>query len=53
MSMQRHVQRKTELVEGLDHGILVRGVDVAGSVTLSQPEDALDDRKLGSRSIKT
>jgi hypothetical protein len=51
--MQRHVQRNTDLVERLDHGVLVRGVDVAGSVALSQPEDALDDRELGSSGIET
>ena len=34
------------LVERLDHGVLVCGVDVAWPVALTQPEDRLDDREL-------
>ena len=31
------------LVERLDHGLLVRGVDVAGTHALAEAEDGLDD----------
>lgn len=37
------IMSKPHLVERLDHGILVRGVDVGGTVALAQPEDRLDD----------
>jgi hypothetical protein len=45
--------KKHSLVERLDHSILMRSVDVAGSVALAQPEDRLDDRELGGSSVKT
>lgn len=34
---------KTRSVERLDHGVLVRSVDVGRTVALAQPEDRLDD----------
>jgi hypothetical protein len=40
------------LVERFDHGVLVSGVDVAGTVALAQPEDRLDDRELSRGGIK-
>jgi hypothetical protein len=46
------VHRKTSLVERLDHSVLVCGIDVAGSVALSEPEDRLDDGKLGGGCVQ-
>jgi len=43
---------KKRLVERLDHGILVRGVDVGWTVALAEPEDRLDDREFGRGGIK-
>jgi len=41
------------LVEGLDHSILVRSVDVGRAVALTKSEDRLDDGELGRCGIKT
>ena len=49
--MQRCAGR-SRLVERFDHSVLVRSVDVAGSVALAQPEDRFDDRELSSSCVE-
>jgi len=45
--------KNRDLVEGLDHSVLVSSVDVGRAVALTQPEDRLDDGELGRCGIKT
>ena len=40
-------------IKGLDHGVLVDGVDVAWTVALAKLENRLNDAELGSSGIKT
>jgi hypothetical protein len=47
------VSEAHDLVERLDHGVLVGGVNVTGAVTLTKPEDRLNDRELSGRSVET
>jgi len=42
-----------DLVEGLDHSVLVCSVDVGRAVALTEPEDRLDDGELGRCGVKT
>lgn len=41
------------LVEGLDHGVLVGGVDGRGTHALAKLEDGLDNAELGGSGIQT
>jgi len=45
--------KKRDLVEGLDHSVLVCSVDVGRAVALTEPEDRLDDGELGRCGIET
>src|SRR3569833_3524925 len=43
---EEHLGGMPFLVEGLDHSVLERRVDVARPLALAYPEDALDDAEL-------
>ena len=47
------ISKIPRLVERLDHGVLVCGVDVGRTVALTKPENGFDDREFGSSGIET
>jgi hypothetical protein len=52
-SLSTECTERTDLVEGFHHSVLVRCVDSARPVALSQPEDGFYDRQLGGSGVKT